>query len=107
MKLYEKTCEVCTAKTPAVSVDTSKLLLEELSDEWSIEDGKLTRSFSFPNFATALAKVNQLGELAESENHHPDLLLSWGAVSVTLYTHSIEGLSENDFILAAKIDQLG
>lgn len=74
--------------------------------EWNIVDEHhLTRSFTFPDFRTALDFVNRVGAVAEQEGHHPDLLLTWGRVDVTTYTHAIDGLSENDFILAAKIDQ--
>ncbi len=66
----------------------------------------LRREFRFPDFAAALAFVNRIGELAEGEQHHPDIALGWGRVAVATYTHSIGGLSENDFILAAKIDAL-
>lgn len=66
----------------------------------------LSKSFLFPDFKTALEFVNRVGDLAEEEGHHPDLCLSWGKVDVTTYTHKIDGLSENDFILAAKIDEL-
>ena len=75
--------------------------------DWQVvADRKIRRQFSFPDFATGLDFVNRVGALAEEEGHHPDILLSWGRVEVGLTTHAIDGLSENDFILAAKIDQL-
>ena len=75
---------------------------------WSTDaEGKLTRNIKLANFKEALALVNQIGDLAEQEGHHPDLTIhSWNQVRIELYTHSIKGLSENDFILAAKINQL-
>ena len=84
---------------------------EELLKEiplWSLApDAKsISRQFAFKDFAEALAFVDRVGALAESEGHHPDIALSWGKVGVMLSTHSIGGLSENDFIVASKIDQL-
>jgi len=67
---------------------------------------KIEKTFTFSNFAKALAFTNKIGELAEQEKHHPDIYLAWGKVKVSLWTHKIDGLSENDFILAAKIDQI-
>lgn len=76
--------------------------------EWklSLDGGSLTRSFPFKNFKDALTFANKVGALAEEEWHHPDLIVAWGRVEVLLTTHSIKGLAENDFILAAKIDLL-
>jgi 4a-hydroxytetrahydrobiopterin dehydratase len=74
---------------------------------WQVVDGHhLTRSFQFPDFKTALEFVNRAGAVAEEEGHHPDLLLAWGKVDVKTWTHKIDGLTESDFILAAKIDRL-
>jgi 4a-hydroxytetrahydrobiopterin dehydratase len=74
---------------------------------WSLENGKLTRDLKVKNFKEALALVNRIGDLAEQEGHHPDLCIhSWNRVKIELYTHSIGGLSENDFILAAKIGEV-
>jgi 4a-hydroxytetrahydrobiopterin dehydratase len=81
-------------------------LLAQL-DGWTVEKQyHLSRTFNLPDFAQALALVNKIGALAEEEGHHPDLYLSWGVVRVELWTHKINGLTESDFILAAKIDQL-
>jgi 4a-hydroxytetrahydrobiopterin dehydratase len=71
-----------------------------------IEEHHLSKSYSFPDFRTALAFVNRVGAVAEEEGHHPDLFLSWGTVGVKTWTHKIDGLTESDFILAAKIDRL-
>ncbi len=70
-----------------------------------MDEHHLAKSFLFPDFKTALAFVNRVGEVAEQEGHHPDLALSWGRVDVRIYTHKIDGLTESDFILAAKIDR--
>lgn len=75
--------------------------------EWEIIGGhNLKRRFTFKDFAGSLAFVNKVGALAESEGHHPDISFGWGYVEITLFTHAVDGLSENDFILAAKIDAL-
>lgn len=75
--------------------------------EWEIVDfHELKRRFKFKDFAEALGFVNKVGALAESEGHHPDIKLGWGYVEITTVTHAIDGLSENDFILAAKVDKL-
>jgi pterin-4a-carbinolamine dehydratase len=74
---------------------------------WSVVEGKLTRDVKLANFQEALGLVNQIGALAEQEGHHPDIAIhSWNHVRIELYTHSIKGLSDNDFILAAKINHL-
>jgi 4a-hydroxytetrahydrobiopterin dehydratase len=83
--------------------------LEKLSaqlPDWKVvAEHHLTKTFVFPDFKTALTFVNRAGGVAEAEGHHPDLALSWGRVDVKTYTHKIDGLTESDFILAAKIDQ--
>jgi 4a-hydroxytetrahydrobiopterin dehydratase len=71
-----------------------------------VNEHHLSKAFTFPDFKTALEFVNQVGAVAEEEGHHPDLCLSWGKVDVTTWTHKIDGLTESDFILAAKIDRL-
>ncbi len=74
---------------------------------WKVVEGHhLAKSFRFPDFKSALGFVNRIGNLAEEEGHHPDLCLSWGKVDVRIYTHKISGISENDFILAAKIEEI-
>jgi 4a-hydroxytetrahydrobiopterin dehydratase len=71
-----------------------------------INEHHVTRSFTFPDFKQALDFVNRVGSLAEQQGHHPDILLAWGKAEVTLWTHKVDGLTESDFIMAAKIDQL-
>jgi 4a-hydroxytetrahydrobiopterin dehydratase len=79
---------------------------DELGGGWTVvEEHHLEKSYAFPDFATALAFVNRLGEIAEAVDHHPDLHLAWGKVTVTIWTHEIDGLTESDFILAAKADE--
>jgi 4a-hydroxytetrahydrobiopterin dehydratase len=74
---------------------------------WEVDrDGHLSKTFTFPDFAQALAFVNAVGVIAEKEAHHPDMTLSWGRVSIELWTHKINGLTQSDFILAAKIGEI-
>jgi 4a-hydroxytetrahydrobiopterin dehydratase len=81
--------------------------LAELGSAWKIDgQGHLERTFRFPDFAGALAFANEVGAIAERENHHPDLHVGWGRVRIEVFTHSIGGLSEKDFHLAAKIEAL-
>lgn len=103
-ELAEKQCVPCKGGVPPLPADEQEKLLAKL-DGWTVEGGHhLTKIFDFPDFASALAFVNRIGDIAEAEGHHPDLHLTWGHVGVTTYTHKIDGLTESDFILAAKID---
>src|SRR5947209_4343898 len=91
---------------PRLRDEEAKQLLSELRD-WQIQDGKLTRDVQVKNFRAALALLNSIGELAEEQNHHPDLCIhGWNKLKIELYTHTADGLSENDFIMAAKFDRL-
>ncbi len=104
--LASKHCEPCRGGIPPLTPAQYEPLLARLND-WRVERGHhLVRTFSFPDFRSALAFVNEIGDLAEREGHHPDVHLAWGRVTVELWTHKIDGLSESDFILAAKIDAL-
>ena len=107
MGLTAKTCVPCQGGIPPLLRDAAEKFLEETPD-WTLADdaGKVERKFSFADFAQAMAFAVQIGELAESEGHHPDLGVGWGYCTVLLYTHKIGGLHENDFIMAAKIDAL-
>lgn len=103
--LAAKHCVPCTGETPKIEPADAQKLIEELPG-WSLRGETLHRRFEFADFATALAFVNEVGAIAEDEGHHPDLRLGWGYVEVELTTHAIGGLSENDFIVAAKISKL-
>ena len=105
MALAEKHCVPCTGGTPPLTEAEIKPLLEELGD-WSLRDGHLHKVFAFPNFVEAVEFVDRLTPVAEAEGHHPDLQVSWGKVGVELWTHKISGLTESDFIMAAKIDRV-
>jgi len=104
--LASRECVPCKGGVPPLQGDEIRRLLAQLSG-WGVEkEHHLFRSFPFPDFKTALAFVNQVGDLAEREGHHPDIYLSWGMVRVEIWTHKVNGLTESDFILAAKIDRL-
>jgi len=104
--LASRTCVPCTRSTPRLSPEQIAELMPQL-DGWSVQDDrKLVKMYRFPDFASGLAFVNRAGAVAEAEGHHPDLHLSWGRVGAVVSTHAIGGLSENDFILAAKLDQV-
>jgi 4a-hydroxytetrahydrobiopterin dehydratase len=104
--LASRHCKACEAGTPPLDADEVGRLAGQL-DGWTVEGGKqLVKEYRFPDFREALAFVDRLGEVAESEGHHPDIYLTWGKVKVELSTHSVGGLSENDFILAAKADRV-
>jgi 4a-hydroxytetrahydrobiopterin dehydratase len=106
MNLAGKHCVPCRGGVPPVQGEELEQLKSQVPG-WQVINGHhLTKTYSFPDFRTALDFVNKAGAIAEAEGHHPDLLLSWGKVEVTTWTHKIDGLTESDFILAAKIDQI-
>jgi 4a-hydroxytetrahydrobiopterin dehydratase len=106
--LAQKKCVPCEGGVPPITGDELETYLQQVHGDWKLsdDDKKIHREFKFKNFAEALAFVNKVGEIAEAEDHHPDVYLAWGRVTVWLFTHAIGGLSENDFILAAKIDTI-
>lgn len=104
--LASKSCVPCHGGVPTVKGEELQKFLQQV-DGWElVTEHHIKKAFKFPDFKTALAFVNRVGETAEKEGHHPDIFLAWGKVRITLWTHAIDGLSENDFILAAKIDRL-
>jgi len=107
--LDEKNCVPCRGGVPPLKGDELVAIHRQLpqSAEWKVvNEHHLARSYTFPDFRTALAFVNKVGALAEEQGHHPDILLAWGKVEITIWTHKVDGLTESDFILAAKIDRL-
>lgn len=104
--LASRTCAPCAGGTPPMKPDEYIPLLNQLSGWEVIQHHHLTKRYAFDDFAGALAFVNRIGALAEQEGHHPDMHLAWGSVGVQIFTHKIDGLSESDFVLAAKIDEL-
>ncbi len=105
--LTQRNCIPCRGGVPPLKGDELLSLNAQLESGWHvIEEHHLEKEYPFPDFATALAFTNKVGTLAESQGHHPDILLSYGKVKITLWTHKIDGLTESDFILAAKCDKL-
>jgi 4a-hydroxytetrahydrobiopterin dehydratase len=105
--LAERECSSCKGETAALKGQTLAGLRGQLDTAWRVvAEHHLEREFSFPDFRQALEFTNRIGELAESQGHHPDIYLAWGKVKVTLWTHKVDGLTESDFVLAAKVDAL-
>jgi 4a-hydroxytetrahydrobiopterin dehydratase len=107
--LSKQSCEACRADAPRVSDEDLKLLMPNIPD-WQVivVDGimQLSREFGFSNFEQAMAFSNRVGEIAESEDHHPAILTEWGKVTVTWWSHKIKGLHKNDLIMAARTDEV-
>ncbi|WP_420461886.1 4a-hydroxytetrahydrobiopterin dehydratase [Candidatus Palauibacter sp.] len=105
--LAQQQCIPCRGGVPPLEGPALETLAEELGGGWRVIDGHhLEKEYRFPNFVTALAFVNRVGGLAEEQNHHPDLFLAWGRVVVRIWTHKIDGLTESDFVFAAKTETL-
>lgn len=103
--LAQKECVPCKAGTPPLKGTALKELQDQLGSGWMVmDDHELEKEFKFKDFAQALDFTNKVGAIAEAQDHHPDIFLTWGKVRITLWTHSVNGLSENDFVLAAKIE---
>ena len=98
-------CKPCSKATPPLQGQALQDLQRQLGGDWKlVGEHHLEKEYSFRNFKEALAFTNRVGSMAEEEGHHPDIFLGWGKVKLTIWTHVIGGLSENDFILAAKAD---
>jgi 4a-hydroxytetrahydrobiopterin dehydratase len=105
--LAAKRCVPCMGGVPPLQGDELRELQLELGGGWRVVDEHhLEKTFEFEDFRQALDFTNRLGELAEDQGHHPDIHLSWGKVGVQIWTHKIDGLTESDFVLAAKTDRL-
>ena len=104
--LAAKTCVPCRGGVPTLRGQELASLHQQVPEWQVVNEHHLVRQFKFPDFKQALAFVNRVGELAEEQGHHPDILLAWGKSEVSLWTHKVNGLTESDFIMAAKIDQL-
>jgi 4a-hydroxytetrahydrobiopterin dehydratase len=105
-ELASKTCVPCRGGVPPLKGEELAALERQVEGWQVVEEHHLSKTFKFADFRQALEFVRHVGELAEEQGHHPDLHLSWGKVDITIWTHKIDGLTESDFILAAKIDQL-
>ena len=103
--LASKTCVPCRGGVPPLSMDVASRLMEQL-DGWQFEQGHLAKSYHFADFAGALEFVNRIGAISDQQGHHPDVYMTWGKVSLEIWTHKIDGLTESDFILAAKFDEV-
>ena len=105
-ELADKTCVPCTGSVPPLKGQPLQELLSKLSGWRVVNEHHLEKKYEFDDFVTALAFVNKVGDLAEHQAHHPDIHLSWGEVRIEVWTHAIDGLTESDFIMAAKTDRL-
>ena len=105
-RLAEKNCVPCRGGVPPLKGEELTALAREVPEWQVVDEHHILRSFKFHDFRGALNFVSRVGELAEQQGHHPDLFLTWGRVDITTWTHRINGLTESDFILAAKIDRL-
>ena len=104
-ELVKKQCTACAISTSSLKGDELKPLYMQLGEGWDIaEEHHLYKLYTFPDFKGALALVNIIGRIAEEEGHHPEINLGWGKVGVKIWTHKVDGLTEADFILAAKIE---
>lgn len=107
MELNQKKCIPCEAGTAPLARKEIEGYLGQLKSQWTVADGKkIRREFIFKDFKAAMAFINRVAEKAEEEGHHPDIHVFYNRVVIELWTHAISGLSENDFILAAKIEKL-
>ncbi|OHC01690.1 MAG: 4a-hydroxytetrahydrobiopterin dehydratase [Planctomycetes bacterium RIFCSPLOWO2_12_FULL_40_19] len=106
MSLARRECIPCKGGVPPLKGEELEQLKEQV-DGWDvIDEHHITKTYKFPNFVKALAFVNKVGEIAEEQGHHPDIFLTWGKAGIKTWTHKIDGLTESDFILAAKIDEI-
>ena len=104
--LAKKTCIPCKGGVPPLKGAKLDDLMEKLKNDWKIiKEHHLEKEYSFDNFKEALNFTIKVGELAENQGHHPDIFLAWGKVKLTIWTHKIDGLTESDFIFAAKADK--
>ncbi|MCI0747115.1 MAG: 4a-hydroxytetrahydrobiopterin dehydratase [Verrucomicrobia subdivision 3 bacterium] len=105
-ELAAQECLPCEGSVPPLKGEELQKLSQKLGNNWRVvQEHHLEKEFTFKNFREALDFTNRVGEIAEARNHHPDIYLAWGKVRITIWTHKIDGLSESDFVLAAKIEQ--
>ncbi len=105
-ELAAKKCVPCRGGVPPLHGQPLANLLKQVQGWEAVGEHHLNKSYTFPDFKTALAFVNRVGAVAEAEGHHPNISFTWGQVNTQIFTHKIDGLTESDFILAAKIDLL-
>ena len=105
-ELADRQCVPCRGGVPPLKGDEIQKLLGQLADWQAVNEHHLLRIYRFQDFRETLAFVNRVGELAEQQGHHPDICFGWGKAEISIWTHKIDGLTESDFVLAAKIDKL-
>jgi 4a-hydroxytetrahydrobiopterin dehydratase len=106
-ELAARECVPCKGGVPPLEGADLDRMREALGADWEVVDGHhLEKEYRFADFRAALAFTNRVGELAEAQRHHPDIALAWGSVRLTIWTHKIDGLTESDFVFAAKVDRL-
>lgn len=105
-ELAAKECVPCRGGIPPLTAEAIGGLLREVPSWEVVQNHHLTKTFKFSDFSSALDFVNQVGVIADQQGHHPDVFLTWGKARLEIWTHKIDGLTESDFILAAKIDRL-
>jgi 4a-hydroxytetrahydrobiopterin dehydratase len=107
LTLAERECLPCKGGTPPLRGQALAVLAGQLGGGWTVvAEHHLEKEFSFANFREALDFTNRIGALAEAQGHHPDIYLAWGKVKATIWTHKVDGLTESDFVFAAKVDAL-
>ena len=109
-ELFEKKCVPCEGGVPAIDISEIHKYQKKI-DGWDVKKNEkniyfLEKKFTFQNFVESQKFVNEVGRISEEEGHHPEILFGWGYAKINISTHAIEGLSENDFILASKIDKI-
>jgi 4a-hydroxytetrahydrobiopterin dehydratase len=105
-ELADRQCVPCRGGVPPLKGDEVQRLLVQLADWQAVSEHHLLKTYRFQNFRETLVFVNRVGELAEEQGHHPDICFGWGKAEISIWTHKIDGLTESDFVLAAKIDKL-
>ena len=106
LKLSQKHCIPCEGGVSPFSTALARKYLKKLKRGWKIQENKLEKEFKFKNFVQSMGFANQVALIAQAEDHHPEMEISYSKVEIELWTHAAKGLTENDFILAAKIDML-
>jgi 4a-hydroxytetrahydrobiopterin dehydratase len=106
MNLAQKDCIPCKGGVAPLKGNALASMLKQLGNNWqAVNEHHLAKEYKFKDFREALTFTNKIGELAEQQNHHPDIYLAWGQVKLTIWTHKIDGLTESDFVFAAKADE--